>query len=137
MDFQVSSPSNHFLYFCYCLEQYSVQLQQDDGCTVNWLNSLGKGRHRCQGWGVAGRVPAGGSRTVTGCRGKAETVPKSQALQLQEPTLGDSPCPGDLMLYTPKLEKKTPTISALSQVGSVGVKTVTYLCWSDRSPQRY
>ena len=56
MDFQVSSPSNHFFIFCYCLERYSVQLQQCDGRTVNWLNSLGKGRHRCRGLspGVAG-----------------------------------------------------------------------------------
>lgn len=48
MDFQVSSPSNHFFFPCSCSEQYSVQLQKHNGCAVNWLHSPGEGRHRRQ-----------------------------------------------------------------------------------------
>lgn len=52
MDFQVSSPSNHFFFPRSCSEQYSVQLQKHNGCAVNWLRSPGEGRHRRQAWGA-------------------------------------------------------------------------------------
>lgn len=94
-----------------------MQLQQHGGRTLNWLNSLGKGWH-CRG--------GGGHTTV------------SPGAQAGSPRRG---CPGlslvaqgrHLMLYTPKLERKKTIISALSQVGSVGVKSVTYLHWSSRT----
>lgn len=90
--FQVSGTSNFLLLlvFFVCLEQYSVQLQQCDGCPVNWLCREGQALPSGLSAGVTGRVPVGGSWAVTCYVGEAETVLTSQALQLQEPTSGDS-----------------------------------------------